>query len=60
MRHAQRLDDVLDRDRTAERVLEAALATLGREEVVQLLVEAEAGDAVPRRRAAVWRCAKAH
>ncbi len=41
--HAERLDHVLDRCTSVECVHERRLASLGREEVVQLLVEAEAG-----------------
>jgi hypothetical protein len=41
VRHAQRLDGILDRRCAVERVAERPLASIKRQEVVQLLVEAE-------------------
>ena len=48
VRHADRFDDVLDRRRAVEGVAERALAQLGAQEVVQLLVEAKVGDRLRR------------
>ena len=41
MRHSEGFDRILDRGRAIEGIGEAALAETGREEVVQLLIEAE-------------------
>ena len=41
MGHAQRLDGVLDRRRAAERAGEGGLAPGRRQEIIQLLIEAE-------------------
>ena len=43
MRHAERLDRILDRRRTVKAVVKRSFALLGRQEIVELLVEAKLG-----------------